>query len=264
MAESSRSAIPNSGLATPRQRPRGRRGGWRRSGPAPLAEPLATMRPRSRTWPRSATARALRTFCSTSSTVVPASAMRRAIASSSSTMRGARPSDGSSSRSRRGAGHHGARHGDHLLLAAAHRAGELAGALGEARKVAQHCARRRRALAAGDQPAAELEVLGDASSARTAAGPRRRAPGRAAPPRSAAPAAASRRRARRRPARGSRPAIAFSSVVLPAPFGPSTTVRPGSTSQVEVAHDEEAAVAGADAVEVEARAHAGSAISSPR
>jgi hypothetical protein len=101
----------------------------------------------------------LRTFCSTISTVVPASAMRRAMASSSSTMRGARPSDGSSSISRRGA----------LIIARATATiccspplivpASCAGALGQLGEVLQ--AWRSRAPARPcDQPAAELEVLG--------------------------------------------------------------------------------------------------------
>ncbi len=81
----------------------------------------------------SATARALRTFCSTINTAVPWSAMRRTMASSSATMRGARPSEGSSS-SRRDA-------------------------LGQPRKVGEGKPQPPRAFGRRHQPAAEFEVL---------------------------------------------------------------------------------------------------------
>ncbi len=45
-----------------------------------------------------------------------------------------------------------------------------------------------------------------------------------------APASISTPSSRRLPLRGSSPATAFSSVVLPAPFGPRITVSPGRTS----------------------------------
>src|SRR5262249_56569743 len=48
---------------------------------------------------------------------------------------------------------------DHLLLAAAHRAGELAPALAEAGKQRERALQPRGALVAGEEPAAELEVL---------------------------------------------------------------------------------------------------------
>jgi hypothetical protein len=76
-------------------------------------------------------------------------------------MRGARPSEGSSSISRRGSAHHGARHRHHLLLAAAHGAGELRGALLQARKVVEGALQAFGTQARGQQPATEFEVLGD-------------------------------------------------------------------------------------------------------
>ena len=122
-----------------------------------------------------------------------------------------------------GAGGSSARgHRQHLLLAAAHGAGQLRGALGELRESGEAPARgARRARRAATQPGAELEVLAHASSAGTAAG--LRAPARA--PRARWPlaslGAAARRRAAPRPARGISPASALSSVVLPAPLGPT-------------------------------------------
>ena len=140
--------------------------------------------------------------------------------------------------------HHGARHRHHLLLAAAHGAGQLAwrarAGAGSRRRPAPGARARS---AAGDQPAAELEVLGHASSAGRAAGLRPPARGRGARRSWRLARAARRRRAAPRRARGIRPASAFSSVVLPAPLGPRITVMPGSTSRSSPRITCEAAVA---------------------
>ena len=178
------------------------------------------------------------TFCSTISTVVPASAMRRAMASSSSTMRGARPSEGSSSISRRGA----------LIMARA--------------TATICCSPPLMVPASWPRAFAQLREVGEAPApgaarARPWAPASRRAPGSRRPS-SAGTAAglrppAPRRCARSRgsccgssspssstsPWRGIRPLRARSSVVLPAPLGPRMTVRPGCTSKRQVAQHEE-------------------------
>jgi hypothetical protein len=55
--------------------------------------------------------------------------------------------------------HQRARDGDRLLLAAAHRAGELLRALAQLGEVLQHSVEAARTLGLADEPAAELDVL---------------------------------------------------------------------------------------------------------
>ena len=74
---------------------------------------------------------------------MPSSARLRAILRISFTITGARPSDASSTTSTVGLAIRPAAHGEHLLLAAGERAGQLVAALGEAGQVP-----RRRARAA--------------------------------------------------------------------------------------------------------------------
>ena len=163
-------------------------------------------------------------------------------------MRGARPSDGSSSSSRRGAAHHRARHRHHLLLAAAHRPGELAGALGQLRESRAGRARggaARSPPATSQPPSSRFSVTVICGEQLAALGDQ----GEAAPHRAevGAPAAASRRRGR--PGRGAGSARRSPSAASSCRrrSARATTVRPGSTSRSRSRSDEEAAVAGAEA-----------------
>ena len=163
-------------------------------------------------------------------------------ASSWSTMRGARPSDGSSRRRSRGA--------DIMARATATiccspplivpaSCPARSARCGKSRSTrARRCPRSPRATSQPPSSRFSATVIcpNSCRPSATSATPRRTtslgcSAGSVSPSRSM------------RPRRGSRPAIAFSSVVFPAPFGPSTTVRPGSM-QVDVSHDEKAAVAG--------------------
>ena len=64
---------------------------------------------------------------------------------------------------------------------------------------------------------------------------------------------------------GSSPEIVLSSVVLPAPFAPTTeTISSAPTREADVAQHRHVAVAGADALHLEERAHAGTACFLPR
>jgi hypothetical protein len=106
-----------------------------------------------------AAASARATFCSISRTVTPSSRIRWTAAKTSSTSRGARPNDGSSSTKRRGRLNERARHRHHLLPAPAHASGELPPALGQAGKQGERPLHPRGTPGAGEQPAAELQVL---------------------------------------------------------------------------------------------------------
>ena len=126
--------------------------------------------------------------------------------------------------------------------------------------------RRRRAFRAEGQPAAELEVLRHGH-------PREQLPalgdeGEAAAHRDAEVSAGGSGRRRASPGRSaaSSPAIAFRSVVLPAPFGPRRRSAPGAPAGRDRA-DQEAAVADADSPfdgTRRALSAAHSAVSSPR
>jgi hypothetical protein len=174
----------------------------------------------------------LRTFCSTISTVVPASAMRRAIASSSSTIFGARPSEGSSSISRRGA-----------LISARATATICcspplivpASCVARSASLGKSCSTwrsrsARSALSTSQPPSSRFSATVIwANSCRPS--------GTSAMPRLTmasvlASGSITRSSSRTSPWRGMRPPSAFSSVVLPAPLGPRMTVRPGRASSV--------------------------------
>ena len=110
---------------------------------------------------------------------------------SCSTIRGARPSDGSSSSSTRGIGHQRAADREHLLLAA----GEQAGALGVGARAGSGTARRR---APGRAPAPPCRAP---PARRRAGSPRRSGGRRCAAPRGPAPARRARCRRARAPTR---------------------------------------------------------------
>ena len=165
------------------------------------------------------------TFCSTSRIDSPLACSRPIRANNSSTSRGERPSEGSSRISSFGRAHQPAADRHHLLLAAAHRArrcwrrrSRRRGKIASTSSSVRARSGRPRAIGAEQQVLAHREV-GEHCAALRAHGSARRARSRRGRRRvmSLAVEADPCRRAAR-----SRPESVRFSVVLPAPFAPST------------------------------------------
>ena len=107
------------------------------------ALPSSATRPTSSTTARSATASAIAAFCSTSTTVTPWRLISRITSPSCSTIRGARPSEGSSSSSTRGPAISARPIASICCSPPESRPARLAGALGEDREQLVHPARGR-------------------------------------------------------------------------------------------------------------------------
>ena len=202
--------------AAARRRPRG----WPRR---PRRPPC----PRLSTRPWSAIASALRAFCSTSSTVSPTSSRSCLIRSMTcATIRGARPSDGSSSSSTRGAAI-SARAMTRICRSPPDSVRRRPAApLGQHREPAVGVAQGRGPagpVAPGQRAEAQVLLHGELGDDALSLGHVRHArPGRC--PRAGAGPGRCRRPAIR-PSRGrTSPLIVRSSVVLPAPLAPSTAV----------------------------------------